>query len=225
MNQTKLWEDKGKYWHLKVKQGMIDCEKARFGRCQSTLNDGESYFGESKEDLALYATGLKTKIFNERAKSVMKIGTEDEPKAREWYQKYYEFEVEEMGLCVPKFNLNIGTSIDGKIKNQNGIIEIKCPVYMYKELKEYIQNKQNKNGFSHIKPYHYKQMQFSMGCLGADFCDYIVFSRDGKRFVQRIIFDKVFWDEMYKRTVIFWEEYIKPLIEEHKIKIIYPPEK
>ena len=125
-----------------------------------------------------------------------------------------------MGLCVPKFNNNIGASVDGIIIESNGIIEIKCPEYMYIELKKYTESSKRKPGHSHIKPYHYKQMQFNMGCTGTDFCDYIVYSRDGKRFVQRILFNKKFWNDMYARTVVFWENYVKPIIEEYGIEII-----
>lgn len=221
--QREEWEDKGSYWHYAVEQGTKIWLKSRVGRCTGTTNDGESFFGESKEEMAEYITGVKSKTFSKEAMRRMNIGTEDEPKARDWYQNTYQLEVEELGFCIPKFNLNIGASVDGKLKGHNGIVEIKCPGYMYMSLKKYIETYPRPSGNSHIKPYHFKQMQFNMGCVGADFCDYIVFSRCGRRFVQRVVFDEQFWKAMYSRTVKFWNDYVRPIVEDKKINMVMPP--
>ena len=115
-----------------------------------------------------------------------------------------------MGFCVHKFNFNIGASVDGKIIGENGIIEIKCPQKMSWKIKKYINSNPKPKNYNHIYDNYYRQIQFNMGCLSADFCDFIISSKDGYRFIQRIPFDKNYWNQLYKETVIFWEKYVNP---------------
>lgn len=221
LDKTK-WEDCGTYWHYKTKQVSDDWHKIRIGRCSGTRNGSKyKYFGISQEQEGKNIAGLYEFVFSERSKYIMGSGVKDEPKARKYYENKYGIKVKEMGFCIPKNNPNLGCSIDGLVMDCGvpGIIEIKCPQRMYYEIKNYTSYK----GYSHIKPYHYRQMQFNMGCLGVSFCDYVVFSRDGYRFVQRVPFDDEYWKVMYVQITCFWEDHVNLWIKKYNIEVVPMP--
>lgn len=194
------WLEHPTYWEHTAPQGSSEWLEMRKGRCTGTSNNGKSPFDE-KDDIADYIAGIKEPLFSDAAKRRMNLGSQYEPKARRFYEKRYKKEIKEVGFCVPKFNLNIGASVDGIIVGEDGIIEIKCPERLYYELK---------GKKPQIKFYHYKQMQFNMAVLGKSFCDYIVYGLDGKVFVKRIMFDLDYWKELYLQTVTFWNYKVKP---------------
>jgi hypothetical protein len=65
-------------------------------------------------------------------KKIMKLhGVATESTGRNWYIKRFGAKVSEVGLAVPKWEPRIGCSADGIIEGENGIIEIKCPYFLY----------------------------------------------------------------------------------------------
>ena len=208
------WLKREYYWEHTADQGSQSWLDARKCRCTGTTNNGKSKF-DSEDDIADYIAGVKEKTFTPESKRRMKLGSDNEYKARLYYEKKYNKQIKEVGLCVPKFNFNLGASVDGIIVGEDGIIEIKCPERLYYDLK-----KPNPE----IKFYHYKQMQFNMAVLRKSFCDYIAYGLDGKVFVQRIKFDTKYWKELYSQTLSFWNQKVKPRLDNTKNSPIIPKE-
>ena len=200
------WIDCGKYWHYKVKQGTDKWLEMKKGRLGGTTNNGKSEF-DSKKNIGMCVAGVKNKEFNETSKEKMAYGNRKEPKARRYYEKLNKCKVIEMGFCIPKNNHNIGVSVDGMV-GINGIIEIKCPYDMYPKLVNHIYS--GGEGHSHIFLSHYKQMQMGMAITGTVWCDYIVYSRDRKVYIERVDFDPIFWKKLYAEIVDFWQQYVYP---------------
>jgi hypothetical protein len=198
------WQDCGTYWHYLVEQGTKKWLEIKKGRCSGTTTNGENDFGISKEDVGLHIAGKKQKTFSQSSLERMTYGVRKESKARRYYENKKRVKVKEMGFCIPKYDHNIGVSVDGMIENE-GIIEIKCPYEMYSKI-----YKKNKTGYSHIFRSHYKQMQMGMAITGTKWCDYIVYSRDRKVYIERIPFDSKFWNKLYPEIVEFWTTYVKP---------------
>lgn len=211
------WIDEGFYWRHTAEQGTKEWKQARVGRCTGTSNNGKSSFGESEDNIADCICGIKKKLFTPEQRHRMDLGTLNEPNGRKFYEKKYNKNVIEIGLCVPKFNLNIGASVDGILEDENGIIEIKCPQKMYYTLKK----KSNRE----IYFSHFKQMQFNMAVTNTNFCDYVVYGLDGQVYVQRVRFDPEYWKELYCQTVVFWNKKVKPRLESNQIKVLMPPTK
>jgi len=182
---------------------------------------GRSRFSTPRE-LALEIAGVREKIFSEESKKNMAHGTKHEPNARKWYEEHFGVEVEEIGLAVPKWNFHLGASVDGIVKDQKGIIEIKCPKQMYRPLKEHIQLRETgwkprtKYYRSHIWPTHYDQMQGGMAVLNMDWCDYIVYSTSDKEvYYERVPFNAKYWTEcLYPSLEKFLNKELFPLLED-----------
>ncbi len=207
------WIDCGGYWHYNVEQGTDKWLEIKKGRCGGTTNNGESRF-DTKENIGRCVAGVKKKTFDKLSLQKMAYGVRKEPSARKYYEKKNGVKVTEMGFCIPKYNTNIGVSVDGMVGSE-GIVEIKCPYEMYRNL-EY---KKNKTGYSHIFKSHFKQMQMGMAITMTKWCDYIVYSRDRKVYIERIYHDPVFWKKLYSETVVFWNQYVKPHLKGTKYPI------
>lgn len=243
------WKDCGRFWTNTAPQGSIDWLAARKGlipmreivgkdyKTKSTTTDGilicsrvtgsnfGSAVGVSKfttpEELALYVSGLQEQKFTEESLKNMAHGTAYEPIAREWYQSTTGSEVEEVGLVVPKWNLHLGSSVDGIVKGEKGILEIKCPKKMYGPLSNHIYHLDkgwtppNKYYHEHIWDTHYAQMQGGMAILDKEWCDYIVYSTsDCRVYTERILFNKNYWEMwLYPSLQSFLHTNLFPLLE------------
>lgn len=137
----------------------------------------EKYFGE--------VLGLIPKTFDGNVHTFR--GQRLEPFVRETYEKNHETNVEEVGFVVPRWCPYIGVSPDGL--TDEGCIEIKCPVKIWKELIT--------DGV--IKGEHYAQMQMAMIICDRPWCDYVVYSEaDNEYFEKRVSKDVDYWDnELY----------------------------
>lgn len=245
----KEWKDCGKYWINKSEQGSSGWFIARKGLLPiknilkykfkdksygydnifiSSRVTGSNFgaaAGLSKftnpEELALYISGLKEQKFNDENLKIMEHGTRYEPIARSWYEMSTGYKVEEVGLAVPKWNFHLGASVDGIVKDQEGIIEIKCPKKMYGPLNDY--EKEISSGYkpeskyyhNHIWDTHYAQMQGGMAILDKKWCDYIVYSTSDKKvYKERILFNKEYWEnKLYPSLQSFLYTYLFPVIE------------
>jgi putative phage-type endonuclease len=195
------WIEKENFWILNVRQRSKEWYRARYGRCTSSLFS--ACIGEDcylTPDLALKQ--IKQEVIIQPT-FAMQRGIRLEPIARSIYEKNFRVKVEEIGLAIPKWNLNLAASTDGLVGNE-GIIEIKCPVRYYKSL-ELLRN--NKNFRELINPAHYLQMQGGMAILERQWCDYIIYYEELKKiFIYRIPFDREYWNEKYKFLKQFIEK-------------------
>jgi hypothetical protein len=222
------WKDCGKYWLYDTDQRDPDWLLVRLGRpsgssCGSLI--GHSIFSTPDETAATIA-GVKKKDFTPQQIEVMDHGTKMEPFARDWYTSTNKVEVEELGFVIPKFDPEIGVSVDGDVIGTDGMIEIKAPKKMYNPLKSYMAKQSfgiipsgvGRNSmpleFSHIWQTHYDQMQLGMAILDKKWCDYIVYCADENCvFNQRIPFNESYWrNVMYPAIRSAIDHKIKPYL-------------
>lgn len=127
-----------------------------------------------------------------------KIGKDNEPKGRDWYELNFGVKVNEVGLAVPKWDNRIGASSDGEVEGTQGIIEIKSPLNLYRSLKteEVVETR--------IMASHYDQMQGTMAIMNKEWCDYVVYPHlDDEVYVERVYFDSPYWEELYRELTPF----------------------
>ncbi len=226
------WIEHGTYWLFNAPQLSEPWFEVRKGRDTGSRvggSIGHSRF-TSPEKSALEISGKITPTFSSEAKERMKHGVDNEPVARQWYERKEGVVVEELGLTVPKWNLYIGVSVDGMVKGTDGIIEIKCPKKMYDPLDLYMNTGQRGNpktltgGFDHIWQSHYDQMQFGMAILNKKWCEYIVFCTPEDRvFHQKVPWNQHYWDtELYPKLVNFIDHKLKPLLTNTPYPIMPP---
>jgi hypothetical protein len=215
------WIDRGNYWEHTAQQGTADWLGARIGRittCVSGAMGGVSKFKTPEEQGKIIA-GVEVEDFTPEALERMGHGTFTEPEARDWASKLLGVEIEERGLAVPKWDDEIGASIDGDVIGTDGIIEIKCPVHMYWPLEQYMDQKSvgwvpPENYYKHIYPTHYCQMQQALAVTNKKWCMYIVYSTSDKKvFTQKIPFNPEFWESHYHIIKENYNKYVKPYLK------------
>lgn len=235
----KDWIDCGDYWiaiheqgsdiWLKTRENRITGSRYGAAHCISLYNeklstDPTQNIYLNLVILARQVVGIEKKEFADFAIRAMAHGTKMEPVARAWYEKTFNCKVIERGIAVPKWNIWMGSSVDGEIVEQDGqavaegIIEIKCPQGRYDELFEHRNRKISGEIFdryyhSHIKPDHYDQMIGNMAVMNKKFCDYIVYCTATREiYVERVWFNKQYWEEdLYPALQHFIKVHLKPL--------------
>jgi len=194
------WIEKSSFWILQVQQRSQEWQKARYGRCTSSLFSaciGENRYTTPDEALKQIKQEIKVEIT-----PAMQRGIDLEPEARSIYEETTGRKVYEIGLAVPKWNLNLAASTDGLV-GEDGIIEIKCPTRYYSNL-ELLRT--SKNFRDLIDPSHYLQMQGGMAILKRQWCHYIVYYKEyNKIFIIEVPFDEEYWNEKYKKLKQFIE--------------------
>ena len=219
------WKDCGDYWEYLAPQGSEKWKNARIGRINTS--DSGAMAGESNFKTAEQTGKIIAGLDHVEDNAAMQHGHKYEPYARNWYMKKYNCKVIERGLCVCKYDTEIGASVDGEVldKDNDKIIEIKCPQKMYKPIQNYIDNlsrgwKPEKNYVGHIWKTHYSQMQHALFVLKKKSCDYIVYCTSTSQiFTQRIEFDPEFWREHYLKIKQNYELHVKPYILETEYPI------
>lgn len=112
-----------------------------------------------------------------RETAALRWGTEHEDIARRIYESKLGYEVTEVGFIpLAGFENFAGGSPDGWLRNEGGIIEIKCPFtieshvrhFMYKSPDELLAE----------EPQYYWQCVMNMLVSDTDFCDFISYSPD-----------------------------------------------
>lgn len=232
----KGWIDCGTYWIAEHEQGGDLWFKTRENRVTGSRYGAAHGISEYNEKLnsdpatniflnltilARQIVGIEKKTFPEFAIFAMGHGTRTEPVARAWYEKAFDCQVIERGIAVPKWNIYVGSSVDGEIVGQNGIIEIKCPQGRYQALFDHQEKKErgavyDKYYHQHIKNDHYDQMIGNMAVMAKDFCDYIVYCTGTREiYVERIYFNQKYWEEdLYPALQNFIEVHLKPIIKQ-----------
>jgi putative phage-type endonuclease len=129
-------------------------------------------------------------------------GTAKEPVACERYEKETGAKVVHTGLVVPVAHGGIfGVSPDGIVvegKKSVGCIEIKCPF--------------SKRVYPSIPPMYMCQMQGIMGFLKLPWCDFVVWTPDDFS-IERVPFDKPFFDDMVQEMKEFYHSKFIPRLE------------
>jgi len=216
-----MWKDRGHYYEHSGKQGTEEWKEARIGRINSSNSramTGKSNFKTAEETGKIIA-GIKIEEFTPEAIERMNHGTKMESPVRTWYEKTNNCKAVERGLCVLKSDIRIGASVDGDVLNSDVIIEIKCPVKMYRPILTYLENvdhgwKPEKGYHDHIWDSHFCQMQHGLFVLNKKFCDYIVYcSESSQVYTQRIEFDPVFWKDHYSILDTNYKKYIYPYLK------------
>jgi len=210
------WIDHGPYWELDIDQGEEGWLDGRLGRITGSTSAAMANRSRFKtaEEQGLIIAGVKKEEFTPEEIERMGHGTTTEPVARKWCEDYCGETIAERGLIVPKWDPEIGISVDGE--GSDFIIEIKCPQRMYWPLEQYMD--QLKTGWvprddyrKHIWSSHYDQMQQGMAVLGKKWCIYVVYStNDRKVFTQKIPFNPEYWDEHYRTIKKNYDVYIRP---------------
>ena len=215
------WIDCEDYWEFDAPQKDEKWEEVKIGRTSGSNTGalgGLSKF-KTPEEAGLYIAGAKREEFDKEATERMAHGNLHEDNAKNWFISKTGLNVVDRGLIVPKWDVErLGVSVDGDIYNTPGMIEIKCPVKMYKPLRDYLELMKGgwvpMEGYrGHIYPTHYAQMQQGMAILGKRWCEYIVYSTsDGEVFTQTVPFNQEFWDEHYNIIKKNYDLYVKPYL-------------
>ena len=129
-------------------------------------------------------------------------------------RRHSKMKVENCGLFVLPDVPYLGASPDRLVQCNccgQGLLEIKCPyscagiapspdtVDYLEETDELVQLKRTHK--------YYFQMQGQMAITGRDFCDFFVFSQQGY-YLERIVRDRLFWDNLVKDLKLFYSQYI-----------------
>lgn len=229
-----MWKDLGNFWEHTAEQGTDEWLKSRVGRItSSTIGYLAGHGGNFKslQEIGLIIAGVHKETPDEEHQKFLTHGKVTEPIARQWFSDNFttNYNIIERGLCVPKFDKFIGASVDGDIlpkhlpseryKNRefdDCIIEIKSPQKMYRSLETYVENVDMgwvpPVGYcGHIIKTHYDQMQTGMKVLNKKFCTYIVYCTSSQQcFTQKISFDPIYWENLYKTAKRNYDIYVKP---------------
>lgn len=104
----------------------------------------------------------------------VEYGTLMESSARERYTRLTGYEVFEVGFIPYKKYPNfVGGSPDGMLRQENGIIEIKCPWTLEKHLMHLLY--ETTDDLLKNEPLYYYQCMANMLFTDTDFCDFISF--------------------------------------------------
>ena len=160
--------------------------------------------------------------------AAIQYGRDHESDALKCYKdKYMSYLVEETGLWLnPKYP-TLACSPDGTFEDQqtgiSGLIEIKCPYVMRemhpihdfdklttKQARDFCCTSQSDSSLK-LKRNHkyYYQVQMQMGICEKKVCDFVIWSQKGLS-IERIHFDKSFWDYTYPCLERFHREYLVP---------------
>jgi hypothetical protein len=176
--------DRGDYYELKYPQGSEEWLKNRPEITGSTV---------------AYKTGMSpipswpSKSKEEEEKNFA-LGHEGEKILKEWFAKKYNKKIQEMSLCRPKWNTNIGVSVDGLYTEdkETSIIECKTTKRLYYPLKEK----------GEIYTSHYYQMLLGMEILNANKCHYLIYAYEEGKFYHYIVKrDKDDWKKLYDKIL------------------------
>lgn len=155
--------------------------------------------------------------------NAMKYGTFWEDTARQRYALEMGYEVYEVGFIPLKgYELYAGGSPDGMIREENGLIEIKCP-FNSEVHQDYLLFEKPED----LKEYniqYYSQIQMNIIVTECDFCDFVAFDprtlRDNQLKVIRIPKDIPFCNLLLERIALAKDYYIDRMDKLSNIKTI-----
>lgn len=122
------------------------------------------------------------------------------------------------GLVVYKKEPVLACSPDGKVIDPGctkpfGLVEIKCPEtkFLVTPLEACSDSNfccENIDGKCKLKVTHpyYAQVQGQMGITGAEWCDFVVYTKKGMS-IERIAFDRQFWHDLEGKLLLYYYEH------------------
>lgn len=138
---------------------------------------GQESTARAKYRLQLATERLTNKKVDAFFNQAMQDGIDREPMAREIYEHLVETQVEEVGFIDHPNIAMAGASPDGLV-NDDGIIEIKCP----------IETTHTTNLLEKRLPLKYKpQVQFQLATTGRQWCDFISYNPNFEPRLQLIV--------------------------------------
>ncbi|XP_039290407.1 uncharacterized protein LOC111056373 [Nilaparvata lugens] len=152
------------------------------------------------------------------------FGRDNEEKAIKLYEDLTKSMVKKCGLFVDLEDPFLGASPDGLI-GDDGLIEVKC-LHSVKELglKEHLSINRNTcleivDNNMRLKRKHdyYYQVQGQLNITNRQWCDFVVFTRKGELFVERIERDQCFWRKVLPKLKKFYLECIVPEIVDSRL--------
>lgn len=191
------WEEHNDYWLSLEEQRSQGWHGHRLGRITGSVAHSAAYYPESY----LYRLTNKEEP-DQKSKQRMEHGVITEPLARQWYEKYTGNIVTEVGLMVAKFDLSIAGSPDGLV-NDDGMLEIKCPVQPYACLQDPTLNQRDATPDA-----HYSQIQLCLAVSKRSWCDYLVYCTNQQQvFLRRIYPDPEWWRDLYTKAKATYERH------------------
>lgn len=216
-----MWEEFDSYYLYDAEQKSEDWLQVRIGRITGsnvgTILDHNPF--KTCDQALLEICGIKKPNLDNNEHIIR--GNIYEPIVRQYYENISKYQVKEVGFALSKINNYIGGSSDGIVQNfkeieLDGIIEIKVPNSIYSEL---LRRRHKK----YIQPLHYDQMQWTMGILKKNWCDYIVAStKDKICVINRVPFNENYFKKMVNQAGVIIETKLIPLIEKYNIKLLNP---
>lgn len=215
--------DMGMYILWKIKQGSERWKKLR-GRVTGSIVSAAVGHSRFKTTDAVAADIISTSCggrLNHERNADMERGVALEPIARNKYMELTGNVVEEVGFAVPHWDNWIGYSPDGII-GEKGMIEIKCPRKIPDKMRTHRSwievNKWKIPKFytEHIWQEHVDQMHLGMAIMNREWCDYVVYC-EGEILIERVYFNKEYWEKLYGEIKKFIQERLKGRMREPEI--------
>jgi YqaJ-like viral recombinase domain len=134
---------------------------------------------------------------------------------KEIYCEQNNVKMIETGVIIPRWNTDIGGSVDGLVGDE-GMIEIKCPQRMYLSLidqtSDYLSEEEKKVG---MPMYHFDQIQFYLNVLERKWCDYVV-RCGGDTIIKRVLRNQVYWNGFLYPKILKFVEDTKKMYNQRK---------
>jgi putative phage-type endonuclease len=199
-------------------QGSDEWKQLRLGKVTASrvadmVARTKSGYGASRANYAaqLIAERLTGQPAESYVNAAMQHGTDTEPEARNAYEFYLCYQVQEVAFVPHPTIPDAGCSPDGLVGTE-GMVEIKCP-----------------NTATHLDtllgqsvPARYiDQMQFQMACTGRKFCDFVSYDNrlpeHMRLFVDRVMRDDKRIAELEAEAIAFLNEIASKIAQLEKL--------
>lgn len=141
-------------------------------------------------------------------------------------RKGHKIKIDTCGLVIDERFSFIGASPDGIVScdGEIGLVEVKCPfTHKYLKPKEAASKKdfccKLDNDKLVLKTNHsyFYQVQGQLALTGYDWCDFVIWTVNGIS-VERIGYDRSFWDKVCVKLVSFYRDFIVPEIYSSRVR-------
>lgn len=182
--ETKLKQDSDE-WHLWRKSGV--------GASEMSVIMGSLPF-QFEDVLELWKKKTEMIQNNFVMNDAMRLGKSLEPKARKRYIETTGTKIQPKCFTHPEHDF-LRASLDGINKEQDMVVEIKCP-----GLSKWRLAKQGT-----VVDYYYTQMQQQMACSGTNFCHYWVYREPEGAVLIDVPRNEEYIQELIRRAGLFWK--------------------